>query len=107
MIGLRVDHDLYLSMPLERHTQPLYDLTHTERDRLRRWITGPDSIHNIDDQRADLARQRQALANGSQYPFIIEAGPDVAGTLNGCSTLIWPHCSSLIWPHLRPGGVRA
>lgn len=80
MLRLRVTDDVELAMPLDRHAEPLFQLIDSERHRLTRWVD-VTAIRSVDDQRSILAADRQALASGKRYPFVIEVDNQVAGTL--------------------------
>jgi ribosomal-protein-serine acetyltransferase len=81
MFGLHVDNDVHLSMPLDGHARPLFELIDQERDRIQEWID-VSGIRSVDDQAAVLACARQAFAQGRRYPFVIEVDGDVAGTVD-------------------------
>jgi ribosomal-protein-serine acetyltransferase len=81
VIGLRIDDDLHLCLPLERHAEPLFELVDSERARIQEWVD-VSATRTADDQRAQLVAARHSYGAGRRYPFVIEFEGAVAGTLD-------------------------
>lgn len=81
MLGVRVDDEIFLSMPLDQHAEPLFALVDSERDRINAWLSAWDNVHTVDDERRRLTSRRLALVNARDFGFVIEVDGEVAGTI--------------------------
>lgn len=61
MLGLRVDDEIFLAMPLDAHAEPLFALVDAERDRIGAWLSAWDGVTSPGDERRRLRERRQAL----------------------------------------------
>lgn len=82
MLGLRVDDEVNLAMPLDSHAESVYALIEAERDRLERWLwVDLAPIRSVADQVAHFRSRRASLADVRTVSLVIEVGGEVAGTL--------------------------
>lgn len=79
MFSLRVDDDIELALPMDRHAGPIFELINGERERFARWL--PMLPASAEEQATTFRRRRESIAAGTYYSFVILVGGEPAGTI--------------------------
>jgi len=91
----RIDEELFLRLPDERHTPEAYALIKRDTEHLKRWLKWVTDDFSIEDAREFVRRNRQQFADNEGYSAQIIYRGRVAGQV-GYNELNWSNSKTEI-----------
>ncbi len=90
MFSYRIDGDLELRLPEERHAEEAFALVRRNLDHLRAWLPWVKEDHSLEDARSFIKYNLQQYAENKGFAMQIVFQNRVAGFI-GYNTIDWQH----------------